>query len=44
MHFCVSITLVVAILTHGSFSLGVFPPHPSGLRGVSNITTRSTVV
>ena len=44
MHFCVSITLVVAILTHGSFSLGVCPPHPSGLRGVSNITTQSTVV
>ena len=35
MHFCFSITVVVAILTHGPFSLGVCPPHPPGLRGVN---------
>ena len=36
--FVFSITVVVAIFTYGSFSLGVYPPH-TGLRGVSNITT-----
>ena len=39
MLFCFSITMVVAILTYGSFSLDVCPSHLPGLRGVSNITT-----
>ena len=39
MHFCFSITVVVAILTYGPFLMGVCPPLPTVLRGVSNITT-----
>ena len=39
MHFCFYITMVVAILTYGSFSLDVCPSHLLGLRDVSNITT-----
>ena len=35
MHFCFPITVVVAILTYCSFSLGVCPPLPPVFRGVS---------